>query len=200
MTAAPGPAVLVWIDEEFDRDSASDRVSRYGAYLRSHAERFQPLWDESRAAGGITLDPVEFAAAVFNVATGPVMSPGYVRWHGRVVGFAVGFGEDPEPGRLVCSVTLATSPPLRLPPGRWVGWHREGGWRWLDPPSDRHAALGRLELRWPEQRLPQPAAAQWPGVPNLDDARAAVRAVVDEINATAGPVLALLEGEGGEGR
>jgi hypothetical protein len=177
-----------------------DQVRRYGAYLRLHAERFRPLWDESRAAGGITLDPVEFAAAAVAVATGPVMSPGYVRWHSRVVGYAVGFGEDPEPGRLVCSVTLATPPPPGLS-GRWVGWHWVDwvdGRRPVEPPAGRHAALGRLELRWPVEgrRLPQPYAPQQPGIPNLHDAQAAVRAVVEEINATAGPVLAALEGGG----
>src|SRR6266496_3062142 len=175
MTAQP--LRVCWVDEDWDRSCASDNVSRYGAYLRSHTELFDP-WRE--ATDGITEDPGEFAIAALQVASGPIMSPGYVRWHPRVLDHHVGYGEDPDPGRLVVKVALATSL----------------GRDWSEPEDARHAALARLELRWPlpVATLPRPRPPARSGYPNLRDAKASVRALVAEINQTAGPVLAKLEG------
>src|SRR6266511_3898759 len=103
MTARTGQ--LCCVDEDWDRSRASDNVSRYGAYLRSHTRLFDP-WREARR--GITEDPGEFAIAAFQVACGPIMSPGYVGWHARVLDHQVGYGEDPDPSRLVCKVALGT--------------------------------------------------------------------------------------------
>jgi hypothetical protein len=183
---------VCWVDEDWDRAQASDGVSRYGAYLRSHTKLFDPWQD---APDGITQDPGEFAIAAFRVATRPVMSPGYVGWHPRVLDHQVGHGEDPEPGRLVCKVTLAVSLPLRLS-GSWWSWTSYLGRDWCEPDEDRHAALASLALRWPlpVTSLPHPGTPTRPGVPNLADAKASVRALVAAVNATAGPVLAKLEG------
>jgi hypothetical protein len=123
------------------------------------------------------------------------MSPGYVGWHPRVLDHQVGHGEDPEPGRLVCQVTLATWLPLRLS-GPWWSWTSYLGRDWCEPDEDRHAALASLVLRWPLPvvSLPSPRRPTRPGVPNLADAMASVRALMAAVNATAGPVLAKLEG------
>src|SRR6266568_5239250 len=190
MTAQP--LRVCWVDEDWDRSCASDNVSRYGAYLRSHTELFDP-WRE--ATDGITRDPGEFAIAAFRVATGPIMSPGYVCWHPRVLDHRVSHGDNPEPGRLVCSVTLATSLPLWLG-SPWWSWTPYLGRDWCEPDDDRHAALARLELRWPlaTSALPRPRPPARSGQPNLRDAKASVRALVAAINTTAGPVLAKLEG------
>ncbi len=184
---------VCWIDLDWDRSRASDGVSRYGAYLRGHAEEFEP-WYGEEAPDGITRDPGEFAAAAFRVATGPVMSPGYVGWHPRVLDFKVGRGDNPEPGRLVCTVTLATSLPLRLS-SPWWSWTSYLGRDWCEPDDDRHAAMASLVLRWPlpVTSLPHPSTPTRPGVPNLADAKASVCALVAAFNATAGPVLAKLE-------
>jgi hypothetical protein len=64
--------LVCWIDHDYDRASASDGVSRYGAYVRDAARLFDPWQD---AADGVTTDPVEFAIAAFWVATGPIMGP-----------------------------------------------------------------------------------------------------------------------------
>jgi hypothetical protein len=191
--ATTRPGQLCWIDADWDRANASDGISRYGAYLRGHTEAFAPL--HGPHAGGITLDAGEFAAAALRVATGPIMSPGYVRWHPRVLDHQVSHGDDPEPGRLVCSVTLAISLPLWLGVP-WWSWTERFGDPWREPDDDRHAALASLELRWPlaTSALPRPRPPATPGEPNLRDAKAAVRALVAAINATAGPVLATLEG------
>ncbi len=157
---------LCWVDENWDLVNASDRVSRYGAYLRGHTELFDPWQD---APGGITRDAGEFAIAALQVATGPIMSPGYLRWHPRVLDYKVSHGENPEPGRLVCQA---------------------------EPDDASHAALARLELRWPipDATLPRPHRPARAGYPNLRDAKASVRALVEGINQTAGPVLAKLDG------
>jgi hypothetical protein len=181
---------VCWIDRAYDRAAASDGVSRYGAYLADHAGLFD-LWGE--AADGVTADPVEFAIAAFKVATGPIMSPGFVRWHGRVQGHQAGRSEDD--GRLLLSVTLATPSPVRLPCD-WRGWERDFHNRYLEPDDRRPTGLCRLELRWPvpTDRVPIPRRPQRPGVPNLADATGAVVVLVEQVNATGGPMLAELEG------
>jgi hypothetical protein len=191
--AATRPGQLCWVDAAYDRARASDGVSRYGAYLRGHPEAFAPCYGPG--AGGIALDAGEFAAAAFGVATGPIMSPGYVGWHPRVLDHMVSRGDDPEPGRLVCQVTLAISLPRWLG-APWRSWTQYLGRDWAEPGDDRHAALARLELRWPVPvtSLPRPGTPTTPGEPNLRDAKAAVAALVAQVNATAGPVLAELEG------
>jgi hypothetical protein len=181
--------LVCWIDRDYDRDRASDGVSRYGAYLRDHAHRFDPWQD---APDGVTGDPVQFATAAFKVAIGPIMSPGYVRWHGGVCGYDAGRSEDD--GRLVLSVTLAVPSPVRLL-WSWRGWERDFHDRYLAPDDRRPVGLVRLELRWPvgTDQLPAPSRPRRPGVPNLGDATRAVAVLVDQVNATCGPVLAELE-------
>jgi hypothetical protein len=190
------PVRVCQVDEDWDRSRASDGVSRYGAYLRSHTALFES-WRQ--APEGITEDPGEFAVAAFKVACGPIMSPGYVGWHARALDHRVSHGESPEPGRLVCTLTLASHPALWLG-SPWRSWTTYLGHDWWEPEDAQHAALARLELRWPLQvaSLPRPGRPARAGYPNLGDAKASVRALVAEFNRTAGPVLAKLEG--GEAR
>ena len=182
--------LVCWIDPDYDRAYASDGVSRYGAYLRDHARLFDPWQD---APDGVTGDPVEFTMAAFRVATGPIMVPGFVRWHPRVCGY--GTDRNDQDGRLVVSVTLATPALLRLPGWAWRGWERDFHDRFLEPEDRGPVALARLELRWPlsVDQLHRAAPPRVPDQPNLADATAAVAAVVGSVNRTAGPVLAALE-------
>jgi hypothetical protein len=189
-----GTELLVcWIDSDYDRANASDEISRYGAYVRDYARLFDPWQD---APDGVTTDPVEFAMAAFRVATGPIMSPGFVRWHPRVCGY--GLDRNDVDGRLVVSVTLATPAPLRLPGWAWRGWERDFHDRFLEPEDRGPVALARLELRWPlgDDQLHRPARPRVPGRPNLVDATTAVAVVVGSVNHTAGPVLTALEAQG----
>ena len=126
---------LCWIDTEYDRAYASDGVSRFRAYLVSHAELFEPWRDAG--ADGITLDPVDFAIAAFACATGPVMAPGYVRWHGRV--FHHRAGRCDHDGHLLLVVTLATPAP-RAVPWSWRGWERQFDGTWWEPNDARPGA------------------------------------------------------------
>jgi hypothetical protein len=184
---------VCWVDRGYDRAAASDGVSRYGAYLAGHAGLFDP-W--GKASDGITRDPVEFAIAAFKVATGPIMSPGYIRWHGRVRDYGATWSE--HDGRLVLSVTLATPSPVRLP-WDWRGWEQDFHDHWWEPDDRRPAGLARLELRWPvpTDRLPIPDRPRRPGVPNLADATGAVAVLVEQVNAACGLVLADLEAHRG---
>jgi hypothetical protein len=181
--------LVCWTNRDHDRRSAAEGVGRYGAYLKLHAARFDP-WQE--APGKVTRDPVDFAAAAFQVATGPIMSPGYVGWHGRVQGHHA--GRSAHDGRLVVAVTLAVPSPVRLP-WDWRGWERDVHGRYLEPDDRRPLGLARLELRWPvgTERLPTPRRPKRPGIPNLRDAARAVAVLVDQVNATVGPILAELE-------
>jgi hypothetical protein len=185
----PADLLVCWIDRDHDRASASDGVSRYGAYLRDHADLFDPWGD---APDGVTCDPVEFAIAAFKAATGPIMSPGYVRWHGRVQGYDAGRSE--HDGRLLLTVTLAVPSPLRLP-WSWRGWERDFHDRYLEPDDRWPVGLARLELRWPvaTDQLPTPSPPRRPGAPNLRDATRAVTVLVEQVNTTIGPILADLE-------
>ncbi len=72
MSALP---TAFWADRDYDREFASDGISRYGAYLRDAS--FEPWTDDDQA--------VEWAVFAWERATGPVMSPGYVRCHSRVL-------------------------------------------------------------------------------------------------------------------
>ena len=186
--------LVCWIDPDYDRAQASDGQSRYGAYLRDHARVFDPFQD---TPDGITSDPVEFTIAAFRVATGPIMSPGFVRWHPRVCGYRVEHSQDGE-GRLVVSVTLASPTPGRLLSWLWRGWERDFHDRYLEPEDRGPVALARLELRWPlpADQLHRPARPRVAGRPNLVDATTAVAVVVGSANHTAGPVLAALEAAG----
>jgi hypothetical protein len=180
---------VCWVDRGYDRAAASNGVSRYGAYLAGHVGLFDP-WGED--ADGVTADPVEFAIAAFRVATGPIMSPGYLRWHGRVQDHTAGRSE--HDGRLLLSVTLAVPSPVRLP-WDWRGWERDVHDHWLVPDDRRPVGLCRLELRWPvpTDRLPIPGRPRRPGVPNLADAARTVAVLVEQVNTTVGPILAELE-------
>jgi hypothetical protein len=185
--------LVCWIDLDYDRANASDGVSRYGAYVRDYARLFDPWRD---GADGVTTDPVDFAIAAFRVATGPIMGPGYVRWHPRVCGY--GLERSDQDGCLVVSVTLATPAPLRLPGWVWRSWDRDFHDRFLEPEDHGPVALARLELRWPlgSDQLHRPGRPRVPGHPNLVDASSAVAVVVGSANHTAGPVLAALDASG----
>jgi hypothetical protein len=116
----------------------------------------------ARTPDGITTDPGELASAAFRVACGPIMSPGYVRWHPRILDHQVDHGENPDPDRLVCKVSLATGLPMRLGLP-WWSWTTYLGRDWSEPEDTRHAALARLKLRWPSRFPPCPGRGPRPG-------------------------------------
>ncbi|MEU0521959.1 hypothetical protein [Streptosporangium sp. NPDC006007] len=75
MTTTTGTAYR--IDHDTDSDRASDGISRYSAYVRQNAGKFSWAFEER--------DAVEFAAVAFEIASSPIMSPGYVLDHPRIL-------------------------------------------------------------------------------------------------------------------
>ena len=185
-----------WVDRGYDREHASDGVSRVGAYLRDAS--CEPWTDDDRA--------VEWAVFAWERATGPVMSPGYVRYHPRVL--SARLARSGWDGSLVAAVSLVFAWPEQLTRALaqtvrlvdqetyWQDWPAElrGGTACYYEPGEADVAarpyllttLG-LQFTVPSAALPQP-----PATPSerLGGGQQAVAVVVAELNRVVGPVLA----------
>jgi hypothetical protein len=189
-----------WIDRAYDREYASDGISRYGGYLRDAT--FEPWTDHDQA--------VEWAVFAWERATGPVMSPGYVRCHPRVL--SARLERSGCDGSLVAGVTLVSAWPEQFnaaPAGSvrigdkdayWQDWPTEsrGGTSCYYEPSEADVAarpylLTTLSLQFtvPSAALPQPPATS---TARVSAGQHAVAAVVAELNRIVGPVLDALPG------
>src|SRR2546422_328484 len=91
--------LLVTIDDASDRSRASDGISRYGAYLRNSADEFRSCWD------GAVADPIQFAAAAWRNATGPIMGPGYAEIRADINSVRITAGESGD-GDYAIEVTI----------------------------------------------------------------------------------------------
>jgi hypothetical protein len=118
MSGTPNPFT---IDRDYDRAQASDGVSRYGHYIRDAvAADHSHVWDYENE----TDRRHAFAALAWRTATGPVMAPGYVRYHHLILGARV--YRSSWNGALLASVQLATPPPAALARLRqWADWPTE---------------------------------------------------------------------------
>jgi hypothetical protein len=190
MTAAP---VTFWIDHDYDREHASDGVSRYGAYLRD--TKFEPWTDDDQH--------VELAEFAWERATGPAMSPGYVRYHSRIL--TARLARSDWDGSLIGRVDVLTGQPeyLRRPRsddvrGLWHDWPGEYSFArdqtvYYEPGTEELAKRGRhalasVSLRFtvPSGDLPDPRGHG----ASLSICREAVAVVVCELNRISSPVLA----------
>jgi hypothetical protein len=192
----PTAATAFWTDEIYDRDYASDGVSRYGAYLYSRAHLFADLDDD-----GPTSDAPTFAAVAFDIASSPVMAPGYVCHHSRVRHVSWCWDED---HRLAFEVQVVAPLPAlieKATSGRWAGWKRDRSWSgdtWWEPfDNDRPGAFTVVTVRvpLPVDLLPAPYYTAR-GVPDLSTAKLAVTAVCGQLNTHLAAILAALEGGG----
>ena len=200
MTSPTHPAFGV--DRDYDREHASDGTSRYGAYLRDAI--FEPWTDHDQA--------VEWAVFAWERATGPVMSPGYVRYHPRVLGARLErSGWD---GSLVAGVTLVSAWPEQLSralaravqlgdqDAYWQDWpaeYRGGGPTCYYEPSEADIAARpyllttvSVQFTVPPAALPDPPAAS---AARLEAGRQAVDVVLAELNRVVGPVLGAICGD-----
>lgn len=185
---------LFTLDDRFDRDHASDFESRYGAYLRQNAASFLNLDDEP------TDCPLEFAGAAWQIAQSPIMAPGYITTHPRILSAAPTWDDE---HRLAIHIELATDLPAGLDRVlSWRGWQRNGPGGWHAPAEfDRPAAFTVLQLFIPMAvtGLPQPSyrvngvvRGEFGNVvPDVEAAKDAVRVIADRLNAAVGPVVSL---------
>lgn len=193
MSLAP---TAFWMDRDHDREYASDGISRYGAYLRDAA--FEPWTDDDQA--------VEWAVFAWRRATGPVMSPGYVHYHPRVL--AARLERSGWDGGLAAEVALVSSWPEQLKPalargmrlgGRdayWQDWptgHFGSNTISYYEPSEADVAARpyllatvSLQFTMPSAELPEPPATS---ADLLSAGQQAVAVVVTELNQIVGPVL-----------
>jgi hypothetical protein len=195
----PAPMVTgaFWVDDEYDREQASDGISRFGAYVRRAARTWS--WDDPQS------QRAWFAVMAWETATPPVMSPGYVRRHPRVRRSRVEF--NPWDATLTGVVELVTSWPQALARSR--GWQRDGWWLdwpvescgeavfYREPGEDETAAhrylmaSARLVFPLPVRRLPAAPA----GPRGAEEAACdAVRVLVAAMDAVVAPVIEALEG------
>lgn len=176
-----------WIDSEYDVTNASDRKSRYGAYLRDNRGRF---FDDREP----TAEPLVFAQHAFTVASTPIMSPGYVHRNGRILDAAWTWDDD---YRLALDIDLASP----LPPAvanatrdfRWGSWEREGKQYWRPFGNDRPAVFATTTVRVPMDPTALPEPVYRRADPDVATAKAAVRAVCAQVNDLVSPLLAAFE-------
>lgn len=204
MTTPWNDQLIVRVDDEYDRDRASNGDSRYAAYLRQNANLFRDAWSDEPAP---VEDPVEFAVHAWRVATGPVMSPGYVQWRSDLHG--VSLHRDENDGTLFAEVRV----PLRHGqvggngkrfPYTWQDWETEQTWGpgdlqypgLAEPRSYKQpAVLATAVVRVPGHGwsgLIAPTAYE--GAALLTEAMMVLDAVVEQVNADAAPIVARLLG------
>ncbi|GAB2722264.1 hypothetical protein [Kitasatospora kifunensis] len=188
------PNVLALTDDAYDRENASDGRSRFGAYLDQHAHWFNE--------DGYPLEPGEFAAAAWRLATSPVMSPGYVRIRPDLANVTPHLTDDR-------ALFLRVEVPLRQSvlasrPAGLADWTRErptpwdtGTWPTLVEPYQlgRPALLtaATLLLPFPHEYLIEPAA-KGPGRRLLIEAKDTVHTLIGFLNDCAWIINDLIAG------
>jgi hypothetical protein len=180
-----------WLDENFDREHGSGGHSRYDAEVLARVDDFADSWGD--------IAPVSFAATAWRLATG--LSPGYVRWHRRIV--AATCTPSPWDGSMIFAVTVISRWPAEL---TWTRqWQRDRGWRDWPQLFGQYTLPSEQDLtRSPHLR----ALLQVEGPVPLDDlppapagpdssvalaARRAVTVLVRELNELLAPMIGQLE-------
>jgi len=192
-----------WIDADYDTEQASDGRSRYGAYVRQNLSGFAECWD---GTWDMALQ-VRFAAQAWRVATGPIMAPGYVRRHPRILSARLEYSY--WDGSLAANVELITPWPQPLrQSSQWIKQIGHGWWHdWpmdfsdaYNDPSDEDLAkrpylLASAALRFtvPSGQFAHPPSAE-PAAEELTElASQSVAVLVTELNRIVVPVIQTLE-------
>lgn len=177
-------------DDRYDRQLASDGLSRYSAYLASHRHMFVP----DPPGGSPTSDPVEFTIAAWSIATAPIMWPGYVSCHPRIQDATIHWDDD-QRAALAVKIAVPAPPIVNRLSTRWAGWVREESpLRWRDPhDNDGLTVLSTVTIRVPlvPERLPVPRYNA--GTPDSTSAKLAVGAVCRGVNAELDELLTALD-------
>lgn len=184
---------VFWIDGRYDRERAQEGPSRYTEHLWAHLEEFDGSWGD--------IAPVVFACAAWRIATPPLMSPGLVRGHRRILEATC--VRNTWDGSLTARVTPAS--PLPTPLSESRHWWRDRGWQdwpevfgqFVDPTDQDLAKVPHLRAHLvvdaplPLDRFP--AAPETPGRYFEEAARRAVSVVAEELNALVAPIITQLE-------
>jgi hypothetical protein len=178
------------VDETYDRDFSCDGRSRFGAYLRQRAGMFD-------YGEGLTTDRCSFAVSAWQIAQSPIMAPGYVRIHPRVLRTDACWDDD---RRVAIAIQVAAPLPGALvrviDGGRWRGWEQVGftETRWVEPyDNDRPAAFTTVTMRISLAAAALPTPRYRTGAADTATAKRAVRALCDLFNAQIRPVLVALD-------
>lgn len=185
-------------DDRYDRDNASDGRSRYGFYL---ADRRHLFLDEDTP----TSQADWFAFSAWETATSPIMSPGYVRTHPRVLGTEPHWDDDGRPAltvRLVAPAPLPVSDLLGPNVNTWQRHRDLSGhvYAWSEPWDNATVSVfTTLTVRVPVPVDLLPAPRYRSGVPATQTAKHAVNVLCTTANPiVTGLCLALDNPRGGQ--
>ena len=182
-----------WLDEAHDREHGD----RYAAAVEREIEQFTPLLGD--------IAPVEFASLAWRLATPPVLDPGLVRWHRRILGARC--RRNTWDGTLAADVRIASGLPAELTRSR--EWWRDRGWQeWPQvfgqyvKPAERDLSRRPYLLATLRMQAPIPLDDLPPAPERLDgelvaSARRAVAVITRELDELLTPVLTQLEDEAG---
>ena len=178
-------------NERHDRDAASNRRSRFEAYLNLNVDRFLDYDREP------TTNADEFALAAFLIALPPVMAPGYVGTDARVLDVVAHWDGEDRPALSVSLVSALPSSPASLAGSRWSSWRRDGygsSRLWVEHVgNDRVVLLPTLTVRMPLSSVVLPTPVYCGGLPDVEVAKVAVASVCTGLNRALAPVLAMLD-------
>jgi hypothetical protein len=177
------------VDDQRDRELASDRYSRYGAYLTQK----RPLFHYDGSEQPPTTCAVRFAIAAWTVATPPVMAPGYVLAHPRIQG--TDFHWDDSRAALAVHIAAPAPPITNRLTSSWCSWHRDAWSRqWQDPYlNDSVTVLSTLTIRLPLPVTRFPAPQYTSAGPNTDVAKASVAALCHLVNSEFEDLLSAID-------
>lgn len=176
-----------WLDQDFDRERASDGSSRYAVHVRKHLEEIE--WGD--------IAPVRFACTAWGLAMPPSLSPGFVRWDRRVLeAICVRNTWD---GTLTAHVKLVSPLPEQLTRSRawwrdrgWQGWQETFG-QYVEPTQQDLArspfARATLLVQVPVPLDDLPPEPEGPHDRVEDSAHRAMVVLVRELNAVVTPIL-----------
>jgi hypothetical protein len=195
MTNANGSAF--WIDRDHDREASdTGRGPRYRVYLRDHRNALPNQDDYDDLT-------VPFAVAAWRIATGPIMTPGLVRRHPRLV--AVSVRRSGWNGQPLVDVDLVAPRPsfLTFAQDSKGGYYRDNvldAWGTYTGITEdqlgRESYLGttlRLVAQLPSHEFPTVTAIPTDLGELYHLATSCVTALVDELNKEIQPVLDALE-------
>jgi hypothetical protein len=180
-----------WVDEQFDREHGTDERGRYDLEVDARLAEFGDAWGD--------IAPVAFAATAWRLATG--LSPGYVRWHRRIVSATC--TRNPWDGGMTFAVSVVSRWPAEL---TWTRqWQRDRGWRdWpqlfgqYTTPTDQDLTRSphlraMLQVEGPVPLGDLPPAPDGPDDSVALSARRAVTVLVRELNELLAPIIGQLE-------